>query len=75
MLSAYEDGAAECLSMKESMRRRAMLNRPGIGGRLSARNQPASQISSPSILISPEAQRAVKPIIRLSGKGQGWLPK
>ena len=37
--------------------------------------QPASTISSPSMWISPPAQRQVKPIISESGKGQGWEPK
>jgi len=57
------------------MRAREILILPGISGMSSALNHRASRISSLSILMSPPAYSAVKPIINESGKGQGWLPK
>ncbi len=39
----------------------------------SRENQRASSISSPSTVISEVVARAVKPSIRLYGKGHGWL--
>src|SRR5690606_17674135 len=62
-------------SRKWSMRAREMLIFPGISGMSSALNHPASRISLLSTLMSPPAYSAVKPIIRESGNGQGWLPK
>ena len=53
-----------CFAKNQSINLLAMLIFPGIRGRLSTENQPASSISASSMVISPPAYVAVNPIMR-----------